>query len=117
VLLEEATRSERATLDGAGLLQLFYCTSDECRSEGGWEPFTDDLSRVRVVHPSGPGLKISLPRQDRCFPAKRVVGWTRFIDLPMPSEHEELGLKYTYHFDEGRYGWNAPSWLSTSPAR
>ena len=28
-------------------------------------------------------------------------GWTRFIDLPKPSEHEELGLKYTHSFKDG----------------
>jgi hypothetical protein len=39
---------------GSGLLQLFYCTREECQGSGGWEPFADDLSRVRVVHPNGP---------------------------------------------------------------
>jgi hypothetical protein len=34
---------------GPGLLQLFYCTRDDCDGLGGWEPFADDLSRVRVV--------------------------------------------------------------------
>jgi len=35
------------------------------------------------------------------FPAKRIVRWTRFTDLSMPCEHEELSLKYTYDFDAG----------------
>lgn len=35
------------------------------------------------------------------FPAKRIVGWTRFIDLPKPQEHDELGLKYNYDFKAG----------------
>src|SRR6516164_8055573 len=32
---------------GKGLLQLFYCTRDDCQGNGGWEPFAEDLSRVR----------------------------------------------------------------------
>jgi hypothetical protein len=38
---------------GVGLLQLFYCTREQCQGHGGWEPFADDLSRVRVVPPTG----------------------------------------------------------------
>jgi hypothetical protein len=83
---------------GTGLLQLFYCTRGECQGNGGWEPFADDLSRVRVAQPTGASLKASAPGQAGHFPAKRIVGWTRFTDLPMPCEHDELGLKYTYDF-------------------
>ncbi len=86
---------------GTGLLQLFYCTRDECQGYGGWEPFADDLSRVRVVRPIGPGLKASRPPQHSSFSAKRIVGWTRFLDVPKPSEHEELGLTYTCDFKAG----------------
>jgi uncharacterized protein YwqG len=86
---------------GTGLLQLFYCTRGECQGYGGWEPFADDLSRVRVVQPHGPGRKTSLSLQEGNFPAKRIVGWERFIDLPKPEEHRELGLKYTYDFKAG----------------
>ena len=93
---------------GAGLLQLFYCTRDECQGYGGWEPFADDLSRVRVVQPNGPGLKTSVPQQVGHHPARRVVGWQRFLDLPKPSEHDELGLKYTYDFDAGTLRLECP---------
>jgi uncharacterized protein YwqG len=86
---------------GAGLLQLFYCTRDECQGYGGWEPFADDLSRVRVVQPTGTRLKASVPQEDGYFPAKQIVGWAQFFDLPKPSEHEELGLKYTYDHKAG----------------
>jgi uncharacterized protein YwqG len=86
---------------GTGLLQLFYCLREECQGCGGWEPFADDLSRVRVVHPAGPVGKASVLRENGPFRAKRIIGWIRFIDLPMPSEHDELGLKYTYDFDAG----------------
>jgi uncharacterized protein YwqG len=93
---------------GAGLLQLFYCTREGCQGYGGWEPFADDLSRVRVVRPSGPGLITSVPYQEGHFPARRVVGWDRFLDLPTPSEHEQLGLKYTYDFDAGTLRLECP---------
>jgi hypothetical protein len=86
---------------GTGLIQLFYCTRGECEGYGGWEPFADDLSRVRVVRPSGPSLKTSVPREMSHFPAKRIVGWERFLDLPDPDEHEELGLKYVYDHKAG----------------
>lgn len=86
---------------GVGLLQLFYCTRDECQSEGGWEPFADDLSRVRVVQPGGASHKASVPEQEGHFPAKRIVGWSKFLDLPIPCEHDELGLKYSYDFVAG----------------
>ena len=84
-----------------GLLQLFYCTSEACAGEGGWEPFADDLSRVRVVQPSGAGLETLNPRRPGYFPAKRIVGWQPLSDLPSPEEHDELGLIYTYNHPAG----------------
>lgn len=86
---------------GTGLLQLFYCTRDDCQGDGGWEPFADDLSRVRVVHPSGPSVAVPTSPRHKHLPAKQIVGWTRFDDLPTPCEHDELGLIYTYNFDNG----------------
>ena len=85
---------------GAGLLQLFYCTGDDCQGRGGWTPFADDLSRVRIVRPNdtrSTTTSAAPPGSD--FPAKRIVGWRRITDLPTPEEHEELGLEYTYDFD------------------
>ncbi len=93
---------------GTGLLQLFYCTRDECQGYGGWEPFADDLSRVRVVQPHGPGLRPSAPPGVDLFPARRIVGWSRFLDLPMPCEHGDLGLTYTYDFDLGTLRFICP---------
>jgi uncharacterized protein YwqG len=84
---------------GTGLLQLFYCTRDECQDYDGWEPFADHISRVRVIQPGGPDLKASAPRQDGGYPPKRIVGWEKFLDLPGGSEHDELGLEYTYDFE------------------
>jgi uncharacterized protein YwqG len=86
---------------GIGLLQLFYCTRDDCQGCGGWAPFADDLSRVRVVQPNGPSMTTSVEQPVGQFTAKKIVGWSRFFDLPKPCEHDELGLKYTYDFDAG----------------
>jgi hypothetical protein len=46
--------------------------------------------------PDGVPLTSQLPKDERSFPAKRIVGWNRFLDLPQPTEYEELGLKSTY---------------------
>ncbi len=78
---------------GAGLLQLFYCT--EC--DGGWEPFAES-QLVRVVHPAGTTPTVGVPEGVESFPPRTMVGWSEIIDLPDPSEHEELGVRYTYDF-------------------
>jgi uncharacterized protein YwqG len=81
---------------GTGLLQLFYCTRTKCQGHGGWEPFADDLSRVRVVQFRGASIVTSVPKQDVHFPAKRIIRWERFLDLPHFEEQAELGVKYVY---------------------
>lgn len=86
---------------GSGLLQLFYCLRDGCQGVGGWEPFADDLSRVRIVHPTPSAPAPSVSTEQPYLPAKRITGWTRFDDLPSPAEHDECGLKYTYDFTDG----------------
>jgi hypothetical protein len=61
----------------------------------------------------GPGVvgilvALTAPHQDGHFPAKRIVGWTRFLDLPKPSEHDELGLRYSYNFEAGSVKLECP---------
>jgi uncharacterized protein YwqG len=92
---------------GTGLLQLFYCTRDNCQGNGGWEAFGDDLSCVRVIQANGPALPASSAK-DEGFPAKQIVGWTRFDDLPSPGEHEVLGLSYDYDFGAKTLGLQCP---------
>jgi uncharacterized protein YwqG len=89
--------AELAGRFGTGLLQLFYCTRDDCDGSG-WEPFGDEVSRVRVVKPAGPGLEPAEEQREELVPAKKIVGWERFLDEPEPGEHEELGLSYDYDF-------------------
>lgn len=84
---------------GMGLLQLFCCTRDDCPGPDGYRAFEDHTKSVRVIQPKDSGRKSCLLKETNCFPSKRIVGWERFIDLPNPNEHEELGLKYTFDFD------------------
>jgi uncharacterized protein YwqG len=93
---------------GSGLLQLFYCLGDDCQGEGGWEPFADDLSRVRIVHPDGSDPSPPASADMPCLPAKRIVGWDRFDDLPGPEEHDECGLKSAYDFEAGTVRFECP---------
>ncbi|HLF94858.1 MAG TPA: DUF1963 domain-containing protein [Planctomycetota bacterium] len=86
---------------GTGLLQLFYCIREECAGLGGWAPFEDKLSRVRVVQPTTAGLGSDVPGGRGSFLGKRIVGWKQFTDLPEPGEHESLGLRYSYDFNAG----------------
>ncbi|MGL6074387.1 MAG: DUF1963 domain-containing protein [Fimbriiglobus sp.] len=80
---------------GVGLLQLFYCIRrDECYGMNGFLPFVSTTSRVRIIHPNDHGWEPLLP-PNPAFPAKRIVGWSRFLDLPSPAEHERAGLIYT----------------------
>ncbi len=81
---------------GDGLLQLFYCLNSlasrsRCGCDNGSIPFGETCSRVRVVHPDGPGGAVTAPPSGH-LPAKTVVGWRPFTDHPDPEEHDELGL-------------------------
>jgi uncharacterized protein YwqG len=92
---------------GTGLLQLFYCARKRCHGSGS-EPFGDDVSRVRVVRPSGLPSPALAHQQDVGFPSKRIVDWTRITDLPSSCEHDELGLIYTYNFVAGTLRLECP---------
>jgi hypothetical protein len=92
---------------GIGLLQLFYCTRTDCPGGDGWRPFADTVSRVRIAHPAGPATPPG--ETSGSFPAKRIVGWSRFTDLPSPAEHEALGLDYSFDVSTGHYGVECPA--------
>lgn len=96
----DALPEELSNRFGTGLLQLFYCVQEACHGEGGWEPFSDVVSLVRVVHPTTDSAEPK-PDEKPSLPAKAIVGWERFEDLPSPAEHDEIGLKYTYDFEDG----------------
>ena len=74
-----------------GLLQLFYCTTDEpdlCeRSSKSWAPFSDG-SVVRIVSAYG-GTVSNVPAR---FPAIRITGWREEPDLPTWEEMRSIGV-------------------------
>jgi len=80
---------------GTGLLQLFYCVAGEC--EGGWEAFSNQTCLCRIVspHETAPAAT-NLNR----FPAKAIHAWTAIEDSPSAAEHERLGIKFDYHFND-----------------
>src|SRR5260370_29122548 len=88
--------------------QCFSSINDDGAGAGGWEPLADDLSGVRLVKPAGVGDSSSVSRNTSQFPAKRIIGWKEFSDLPNGAEHEELGLKYTYDFKAGTVKLECP---------
>ena len=112
-----ALPAELGSTFGTGLLQLFYCTNEACAGEGGWEPFADDLTRVRVVQPNGPSVQalvqynnqsslltsnIRLALLDRSGTGLFIVYNDR-RDTTLFNPYETLGrsfiVKYTRLFD------------------
>jgi uncharacterized protein (TIGR02996 family) len=82
---------------GTGLLQLFYCTS--CEGVDGWDLFGKSWSCIRIVQPNGPAATTA--PHEIGFPAKRITGWTRFLDLPDSQERAALGLSYECNVSAG----------------
>jgi len=102
---------------GAGLLQMFYCTSYEPNCEvahSGWVPFSKN-GVVRVLRPKGPGRDLEVPSTERYFPAKRIVGWEPLDDYPGLEVLEEQGVEidnslYDRIFEEEKNrAWPSPA--------
>lgn len=81
---------------GTDTLQLFYCVADEM-CDGGWVAFSDQVSLCRTI--ASQDARSASTNRNR-FPAKSILGWTEIEDLPSPAEHERLGLKFDYHFND-----------------
>jgi uncharacterized protein YwqG len=81
-----------ARLQG-GLLQLFYCTSDDPHCESECEAFVpharSTLLRILPIAEAVNSGDASIART--MFPPKRIVAWTPSTDLPNPEEIETLG--------------------------
>lgn len=85
---------------GSGLLQLFYCTRENCQGEGGWEPFEDSISCVRIINPTREHkLPEKLDPQEEEFDQTHIVDWSKESDLPCSTEHDILGIEYSYSKD------------------
>ena len=100
--LPEPARSEF----GDGLLQMFYCTSEEplCEDEcDAYFPFSESVL-VRIVQPdaaqtASPGVA---PTKE-FFPPKLIVGWQESEDYPNPEEAESLGIELSEDEQEPLY--------------
>lgn len=81
---------------GEGLLQLFYCTRDDCDVDREpWAPF-DSGHLVRIIPPGVAGALDTFDGEP--YPLKVIEGWKELVDLPHPQDHDELGLHYDYDF-------------------
>jgi uncharacterized protein YwqG len=68
---------------GAGLLQVFYCTTETCEFEGSaWEPHLSDSKCVRIVPRGVPGaMAIPLPTS-LVAESTEITGWNSFKEGP-----------------------------------
>lgn len=102
VQLDLAALPAGAPARGAGLLQLFYCSTDDGGCET-WAPFSGThLARLLT----GPTRAATPPVKP--FPRKRIVGWEELVDHPSPEEHGQLGLSYRYDFGARRVHLSCP---------
>lgn len=78
-----------------GVLQVFYCGSDDGSCET-WQPFSG-THHLRIVEP---GTDEATP-PGGVEPWDKVVitGFEPFDDVPDAEEHERLGVEYTYDFN------------------
>ncbi|MBN8598483.1 MAG: DUF1963 domain-containing protein [Planctomycetes bacterium] len=74
----------------SGLLQLLFCTSENCESQD-FGAFTDNaLARVISAEEIA-ALKIAVGGPE--FPAKQIAAWVSKPDVPGYEEATELGIK------------------------
>ncbi|MBV9774390.1 MAG: DUF1963 domain-containing protein [Gemmatimonadetes bacterium] len=80
---------------GGGLLQFFYCTSDDPHCESECEAYfpnaTSTLLRL-LVPGEATGADGAEPPAGM-FPPRRIVGWTESPDYPNWEELDELGIE------------------------
>ncbi len=93
-----------------GIVQLFYCTSEEPTCDidcEAWAPYgRSTLARLLVAGPTA-GDDRALP--PATFPPKRIVGWTPISDLPNSDELRELGVDLSEEEAEAmHHAWEMP---------
>ena len=78
---------------GQGLIQLFYCTSQEPLCEVDCEaffPFSESVV-ARLVRPAGDGAEVAPDLADP-FPPRRVTGWEPVDDVPVAEDVPDVDL-------------------------
>lgn len=89
---------------GEGVLQLFYCGTDDGSCET-WAPFSG-ASLARLV--AEPLERRSPPHGVQMQPERGIVGWSATDDHPNSQEHEDLGIHYDYDFGAMRVHITCP---------
>ncbi len=95
---------------GVGLLQMFYCTTDEplcdvdCQA---WEPFSRS-TLVRVIESVGAVLPLTESPVADAFPPLLIVDWLAAIDYPNAEESELLGVELSAAESEQLYAADYP---------
>ena len=79
-----------------GVLQLFYCSSDDGMCDT-WEAFSG-THELRIVQRSE--SQTSQPAAITPFAKSVIAGWELIADAPSPAEHEDLGIEYDYDFSK-----------------
>jgi uncharacterized protein YwqG len=77
---------------GEGILQMFYCSTDD----GVCETFRAFSSTHLVRLVTAPATTAPHPDGLDPFPLRPIAGWREIADYPHPPEHENLGLVYRY---------------------
>lgn len=102
--LPEAIQSEF----GGGLLQMFYCTSEEPLCEVDCEaffPFAKSVL-VRIIQAKNDASSDNISLPENAFPPKLITGWEELEDYPNAEEGESLGIhleddEWDAFYDEG----------------
>lgn len=79
---------------GNGLLQMFYCTSEEPLCEVDCEAFFPFAKSVllRIIQPEVETVS-SRMLPENLFPPKLIIGWDEIEDYPNPEEGESLDIE------------------------
>ena len=82
---------------GSGLLQMFYCTSEEPFCEGDCEAFFPFAKSVlaRIIQPNVDISSDEVLLPENAFPPKLITGWREIEDYPNTEEGELLGIVLT----------------------
>ncbi len=95
---------------GRGLLQLFYCTSEEPLCEVECEaffPFAKSVS-TRIIKPENLDRQNNNNSDHGNFPPKKITGWQETADYPNREEGEFLGIELSEKEWEELYEENYP---------
>ncbi|MGC1516332.1 MAG: DUF1963 domain-containing protein, partial [Maribacter sp.] len=74
-----------------GIVQLFYCTSDNQVCQDNYKPFSKHKT-VRNIQVIGEPVKVR-PNTDTVFQEKLIVSWQSFYEYPHFEEYARLNIE------------------------